>query len=86
MERMILEVMKKGGCFNNNHPYITMINTLKNEGYVMKKGIWVHEGSGETFSDALMAYLHYAKKSSSAYVPSAQEVRDSNEYVEGLRW
>ena len=56
---------REGGCFNNNHPYITMINTLKNEGYIMKRGVWIHEESGEIFQEALMAYLHYVKKDSS---------------------
>lgn len=63
MERMSLEVMRESGCFNNNHPYITMINTLKNEGYIMKRGVWIHEESGEIFQEALMAYLHYINKS-----------------------
>lgn len=58
--KTISEVMKESGCFN--HPYITMINTLKNEGYVMKRGVWIHEESGEIFQEALMAYLHYIDK------------------------
>lgn len=54
------EVMnqKRTVCFE--HPYISMINTLKNNDYVpMSNGSWIHQPTGELFDTALDAYLHY---------------------------
>ena len=70
-----MEVVKGSGCFN--HPYIDMVNTLKNNGYEQlpnSGGRWIHKESGAVFLDALLAYLDYMERRD---LPSSQELRSN---------
>ena len=73
---------RQNACFE--HPFITMINTLKNNDYVKNR-----QGSGwskgnATFSTALDAYMDYLEKEKEPR--DMQDIRDYNDTAEGLRW
>lgn len=58
----VMEEMKKKGIECFEHPFITMINTLKNNGYRKLSPTslrWEHEASGVIFDTALDAYIDY---------------------------
>ena len=53
---------KKNDCFE--HPYITMVNTLKNEGFEKDPSSprgWIYKGS-VYFNTALEAYEYYMNR------------------------
>lgn len=64
---------RQNACFE--HPYITMINTLKNNDYVKNR-----QGSGwskgnATFSTALDAYMDYLEECN-MYMKNSEECSD----------
>lgn len=67
---------RQNACFE--HPYITMINTLKNNDYVKNR-----QGSGwskgnATFSTALDAYMDYLEECN-MYMKNSEECSDDEE-------
>lgn len=76
-ELMMEEVtQRRNACFE--HPYITMINTLKNNGYCLVGKEWMKEGVQTPFPTALDAYIDYLEMCNS-YMKNTEEYSDDEE-------